>query len=158
MPMAIFKTRTTIYDILKRDHDEIEQLLDRISSSTDASEQAWVFADMKAKLDAHNEAEEQVFYSRLQKDPLTKESVLEAVEEQALIKRLLNELETETIDDSWRAKLAVLKTNVEHHVWEEERMLFARAKAVIDADEAERIGNTFILTKEDLMVAPVGVE
>lgn len=156
--MAIFNTRTTIYDVLKRDHKEVQRLLDDISMSSEANERAWLFAEMKAKLDAHSEAEEQVFYSRLREDEMTRELVLEGTEAHALVKRLLNELEKETIDEHWMAKFQVLKENVEHHVWEEERMLFARTKAVIDADEAERLANTFVQTKEDLVTMPVGAE
>ena len=39
--------------------------------------------------------------------------------------------------DLWKAKVKVLKENVEHHMDEEESELFKKAKAVLDRDELE---------------------
>ena len=39
-----------------------------------------------------------------------------------------------------KAKVKVLKENVEHHMDEEEDELFKKARAVLDRDELERMG------------------
>ena len=42
--------------------------------------------------------------------------------------------------DLWKAKVKVLKENVEHHMDEEETELFKKARAVLDGGELEQLG------------------
>jgi len=43
-------------------------------------------------------------------------------------------------DETWGAKATVMKENVEHHIDEEEREMFAQARKVFDKAELEELG------------------
>jgi len=43
-------------------------------------------------------------------------------------------------DETWGAMATVMKENVEHHIEEEEREMFAQARRVFDASELEELG------------------
>jgi len=79
----------------------------------------------------------------------THDIALEAVEEHAIVKELLAELdELPKDDESWGAKLKVLKENVEHHVEEEEGEMFKKARQVLSDDELESLGSRMEKAKE----------
>lgn len=125
--------------------------MEAITDSESSEERSHLFAELKSKLDAHAEAEEDVLYSRLRNEEPTHNLVLEADEEHRLAKQLLGELEKADIDDKWMAKFLVLKTNVEHHVHEEENLLLPRAKRVFTKEEARDMVDEFVDAKEELM-------
>jgi hypothetical protein len=54
-------------------------------------------------------------------------------------------------DEKWKAKFAVLKENVEHHVEEEEGEIWTKAQEVFDEAEAEKLGEAFVAEKERRM-------
>jgi len=69
-------------------------------------------------------------------------SVLEGYEEHHVADVILDELlDVPPETDLWKAKVKVLKENVEHHMDEEESELFKKAKAVLDRDELNRLGD-----------------
>ena len=49
--------------------------------------------------------------------------------------------------DLWKAKVKVLKEHVEHHMDEEESDLFKKARAVLDRDELDRLGDRMVQIK-----------
>lgn len=149
--MALFSTRMTIFDSIKRDHHEVKDLMEEIVESESSEERSHLFAEMKEKLDAHAEAEEAVLYSRLRDESPTHDLVLEAGEEHRLVKQLLGELEKADIDDAWMAKFHVMKESVEHHVREEENVLLPRAKQIFTKEEARDMADEFMDAKEDLI-------
>lgn len=145
----------TIFDILEKDHDEAKDVMESITDAEGTEERSHLFADLAMKLTAHAEAEEEVFYARLRNEDVAKDLVLEADEEHRLAKQLLGELEKADIDRAWMAKFSVLKTNVEHHIAEEENMLFPKAKKVFSKDEQRILAEQFLEAKQSRM--PVGV-
>lgn len=137
--MKLFGTSTTVFDVLRNDHDEAKKLMNDIADADSNEERSHLFAELKQKLDAHAEAEEAVFYPRLRNEEDTRELILEADTEHKLTKQMLHELERSEVDDEWVAKFTVLKHMVEHHIREEERQLFPVAKRIIDKDEAQNM-------------------
>src|SRR5688572_7961599 len=129
----------TIYDVLKEDHKLLKQWLKELEAEIAAAEVEGVEPtetatfDIFAKyLNAHSKAEERVFYARLKTDGETKESVLEGEVEHAALEKLLNELEAMTRESKdWNARFMVLKEMLEHHIEEEESVLFKKAKHVL---------------------------
>jgi len=73
-----------------------------------------------------------VLYPRLRDEKKARESVDVILDE-------LLDVPPET--DLWKAKVKVLKENVEHHMDEEESELFKKARAVLDRDELDRLGD-----------------
>lgn len=141
----------TIFDILEKDHDEAKDVMEAITDAEGTEERSHLFADLAMKLTAHAEAEEEVFYARLRNEDVAKDLVLEADEEHRLAKLLLGELEKADIDRAWMAKFSVLKTNVEHHIAEEENMLFPKAKKVFSKDEQRILAEQFLEAKQSRM-------
>jgi hemerythrin HHE cation binding domain-containing protein len=132
------------FQLLKKDHKKVSDLLKRLDNTeeSDTSTREELFEQVKNELELHTQIEETIFYPALKENDQTKEITLEAYEEHNAVKTLLQELEeTEKDDETWGAKLTVLKENVEHHVEEEEGEMFSKAKKVLDKDERESLGD-----------------
>lgn len=140
----------TLFDDLKQDHKEVKDLLKQILKAEEMSEREELFAKMKTALTAHSEAEEEMFYPRLEKADETRSDALGAEVEHGLVKNLLGELEEadDKMSDEWTAKCKVLKTLVEHHVEEEESQIFKDARKVLDKDELSALAGEFESAKE----------
>jgi iron-sulfur cluster repair protein YtfE (RIC family) len=145
-----------IYTLLQEDHEKVKSLFDELEETTERAlkKRAHLFSELKMELEIHALAEEKYFYPLLKEDDSTHEMALEAVEEHAVVKRLLKELEKDDKGtEEWAAKLKVLKENVEHHVGEEEGDLFKKAKQVIGKDIAEQLAEEVEAFKEEQILA-----
>lgn len=132
------------FELLKKDHKKVSDLLKKLDKTeeSDASTREKLFGQLKNELETHTQIEETIFYPALEDDEQTKDITLEAYEEHNVVKTLLQELEdTEKDDETWTAKLTVLKENVEHHVEEEEGEMFSKAKKVLNKEEREALGD-----------------
>jgi iron-sulfur cluster repair protein YtfE (RIC family) len=129
------------FELLKKDHEAVSKLFDRIEAASGKTK-IGIFQQIKSELDLHAHIEETVLYPALEKANETRALTLEAYEEHKVVKELLSELASaRTVSDEWKAKLKVLKENVEHHVDEEENELFDKANDVLTAEESERLGD-----------------
>jgi len=129
--------------MLKTDHDKVKELLERLEKTTERGEKTRqeLFATIKGELTVHETIEEEIFYPALKEHPKAKELVLEAYEEHHVVDTVVAELEAlDVTDETWGAKAMVMKENVEHHIEEEEREMFAQARRVFDASELEELG------------------
>lgn len=132
-----------IYDILKREHEEVTELFAQLHEAKGAKATD-LLIQIKLKLVPHSRAEEAVFYSRLLKEKLTGEKVREALEEHKQVDVLLTELEAlPTRDANWSAKAHVLADMVGHHVDEEEGEMFPLVRQILSEKEALRVGEEF---------------
>ena len=135
------------FELLKKDHQTVSKLFERIEAAT-GSAKLGIFQQIKGELELHMHIEEVIFYPALQKAKQTRDLTLEAYEEHKVVKGLLEELDaTGTVTDEWKAKLTVLKENVEHHVDEEENELFDKANDVLTGEEAESLGDRMLAEK-----------
>ena len=109
-----------------------------------------LFAQLKQELDVHSKIEEQILYPVLKEAEETHDITLEAYEEHNVVKTLLAELdELPKDDETWEAKLTVLKENVEHHVEEEEGEMFKKARKVLSAEQIEALGARLEAAKQE---------
>jgi hemerythrin-like domain-containing protein len=100
-----------------------------------------LFATIKGELTVHEVIEEEIFYPALKEHPKAKDIVLEAYEEHHVVDQVMAELEgLDVSDETWGAKATVMKENVEHHIDEEEKEMFAQARQVFDKAELEELG------------------
>jgi hemerythrin superfamily protein len=130
-------------DLLKEQHDEVDELIAMLEKSSDENERGEVFAELADKLAAHATIEEHIFYPAVMKaQASTEEILLESVEEHLAIKRVLADLlELEASDPQFDAKISVMKEQIEHHARkEEEKELFPKVKKLFDADQLEAMG------------------
>jgi hypothetical protein len=133
-----------IYSQLKGDHDELKQLMERICArgTGAAKKREAAFRDFKMSLLVHSKVEEAVFYSQLKYIPGLEVKELEAENEHRVAGLLLEELGTMPADGpEWTAKFMMLREMLEHHIEEEEKELFKKAKQALSDDLAEDLGN-----------------
>jgi hemerythrin superfamily protein len=127
-------------DLIKQDHKRLRKLLEQ-TLEAESSEREQRMDFLRTELVAHERMEEEVLYPRLREETKARDTVLEGYEEHHVADVLLDELLDVPPDtDLWKAKLKVLKENVEHHMDEEEDELFKGARAVLDRDELKRLG------------------
>lgn len=143
-------TGVDIYTKLKDDHQSVSSLLQQLAqtTATDAARRKSLFAELQHSLTRHSEAEEATFYAKLRQHDETRDFIRDAQQEHQRIEALLHELKRmDTNDLQWGATLQTLKDLVEHHVHEEEGQVFARARNILPAWEAEDLGRQFAQAK-----------
>jgi len=127
-------------DLIKQDHKRLRKLLEE-TLGAEGSEREQRMDFLRTELVAHERMEEEVLYPRLREENKARETVLEGYEEHHVADVLLDELLDVPPDtDLWKAKVKVLKENVEHHMDEEEDELFKDARAILDREELKRLG------------------
>ena len=133
--------------LLKRDHKEVKALFEEACALGNRATEARrkLYEQIASALRLHSQIEEEIFYPAFREQTRNasdeRQEVLEAYEEHGIVKHLLSELDaTDSKDESFIAKLQVLKESVEHHVREEEGELFKMARDVLDRDELEQLG------------------
>lgn len=131
------------FTLLKDDHEKVAGILEKIDETTERATKGReeLFTQLKNELDIHARIEEEILYPALEEYEETRAISLEAYQEHALVKQLLEELASAPKDDEqWTAKFTVLKENIEHHVEEEEGEMFKKARKVLSEDEIDALG------------------
>jgi len=143
-------TTTDVLELLASQHKEVDQLIVKLEHGS--GPRRALLTQLADRLAAHATVEEKLFYPAVMTRD-TDDMLHEAVEEHLGIKRLLADmLEVRLDDDSFQAKLAVLKEQVTHHAHEEEEAhLFPKVKSILSADERAALGNEVLVMFEELM-------
>jgi hypothetical protein len=140
--------------LLQQDHDAVKKLLGELEGTTErgVKTREELFTRLRRDLHAHETIEEEILYPALKEHPKAKELVLEAYEEHHIVDLVMGELDGVPYDDeTWGAKLTVVKENLEHHIEEEEDEMFGQARQVFDEEELEELGARMQARKEDLL-------
>jgi hypothetical protein len=140
--------------LLKDDHDEVRKPLDELDSTTErgVKTREELYSKLTTKLQAHEAIEEEILYPALKEHPKAKDLVLEAYEEHHVVDMVAEEIDGLPFDDeTWGAKLTVMKENLEHHIEEEETDMFDQCRTVFDKDELEDLGTRMQERKEELL-------
>lgn len=137
-------------ELLITQHEDVSKLFERILESRSADTRRNLFARIADALAVHAAIEEMHFYPAV-KARRTEEILMEALEEHLAIKRLIADLLLMDVnDESFEAKVQVLKEQVEHHVEEEQSDLFPKVRSLFDADQLEAIGQLMTSTMVEL--------
>jgi hemerythrin superfamily protein len=138
-------------EMLISQHKEVDDLFAQIEAATSDEKKSRLFAELADKLAVHATIEERHFYPAV-KAQRTEDILLESLEEHLGIKRVLADLlATETTDDTFDAKIKVLKEQVEHHVEEEQTDLFPKVKKLLDSETLMAIAQEMTATQEELI-------
>jgi hemerythrin-like domain-containing protein len=143
--------------LLKRDHDEVKKLLEKLESTTERGVKTREdqFTRLKADMEVHESIEEEIFYPRLRENAKTKEIALEGYQEHHVVDLVMAELTSTSVDSEvWGAKFTVMKENIEHHIEEEEGEMFKLARQVLDEGELEELGQRMETRKKELQASP----
>ncbi|HET6146829.1 MAG TPA: hemerythrin domain-containing protein [Polyangia bacterium] len=137
-------------ELLESQHREVEELFSEIEDAGDTATKAALFEELADKLAIHAAIEEHHFYPAVKADR-TEDILLEALEEHLGIKRVLADLlKTEADDETFDAKIKVLKETVSHHVEEEESDLFPKVRKLFDKERREALGQEMSAEQAEL--------
>lgn len=142
--------------LLKKDHDQVKKMLKDLDDTTDRAIKTRqdLFERLKFSLTVHEQMEEAVLYPALKEHAETKDIVLEAYEEHDVVNTILGELEQTPFDDeTWHAKLTVMRENLEHHIEEEEDEMFGQVRHLFDKETLETLGEQMRTIKSQARAA-----
>ncbi len=153
--LAPGEDETDILDTLQAEHDEVQELLRKLTKSDNGREQKSLLAQVKQALVPHTKAEEQVVY-----DPVSalsgEEAKIDGAEgytEHALASATLMQLDKLTANTpEFKASAKVLKELIDHHVQEEERNIWAQVKQNFSAEQREQMNRDFLAAKKTVKV------
>jgi hemerythrin superfamily protein len=143
---CVVRRRETVKatQLLKQQHREVEQLFGKVAKAERPAERKKLAGEIASKLEVHTTIEEEIFYPAYRESSETKKSdelTLEAFEEHHVVKLVLAELpEVDPADESFEAKMTVLKELIEHHVEEEEKEMFPDAEKKLGKGRLEELG------------------
>ena len=139
--------------LLKADHREVHEMFEQFEQLGDrakASKEKLKDKICKALI-AHTTIEEEIFYPAMRaKGEDAEDMVDEAVVEHASAKDLIKQLqEMQPDDDLYDAKVKVLGEQIDHHVQEEEKEMFAKARK--SGLDLLALGQEMALRKQELL-------
>jgi hemerythrin-like domain-containing protein len=147
---------TNAITLLKEDHRTVRSLLEKLESSTErAAETREKLLDrIEQELKIHTTIEEEIFYpayrNRVSKRDDTK-LYHEAMQEHHVVDVMLAEIKSsDPGSEEYSAKAKVIKDLVEHHVEEEEKQMFPRARRAMETSELQELGGQMEARKKEL--------
>lgn len=133
--------------ILKADHREVEQLLDKLAESDEGSEREQMVDELVTKLTAHMEAEETIVYPPV-KTEVGAEDEEEAEIEHGLAREGLVKIQEMVEMPGFGAAVEMLKGGISHHVKEEETELLPELKENLERAEWLALGDALVEAKK----------
>jgi hemerythrin superfamily protein len=148
---------TDILDTLKKEHDEVGDMLAKLVESESASERRALVKKIKAALVPHIKAEQKVVYDavRALKDKDAKVDGEEGYIEHKLAAETLQLLGkiSNTMSPEFSAASKVLKELIEHHVEEEERNIWSDVRHSFSEKQRLQMNRKFEAAKKRVRVA-----
>ncbi|MDC0714108.1 hemerythrin domain-containing protein [Stigmatella sp. ncwal1] len=129
-------------DLLEDQHEEVKKLFKQYENLKDGAdaERRKIFEKIADRLAAHASIEELYFYPSV-KAARTEDKLYEAVEEHLAAKRIIADLlQMEPDDESFDAKMKVLRESIDHHVEEEEEDLFPKVRKLLNDEQLLVLG------------------
>lgn len=142
--------------LLKQDHRKVEELFSQFEGLGDRAHKsrAKIVQQIILELTIHTRIEEAIFYPAFKQEAEEKDLILEAVEEHDVVKYVLRRLkDLEETDETFDAKVTVLKELVDHHVQEEEKEMFKQARQLFDTNRLKELGEKLRDAKEKALAS-----
>lgn len=146
-----------ILALLRQDHKTMKDLFSRMEKTTEkgAATRRKLLDRISREIEAHTTAEEETFYQQVRdaaESEDAEEMYYEANEEHHVVDLVLPELmETDPATPVFAAKAKVMKELVEHHIKEEEKQMFKKARALFSRDELLEMGKAFAARKRQIL-------
>jgi hemerythrin-like domain-containing protein len=137
-------------DLLEQEHRRFEELLKEGEETTERAKKSRraVLKTLTSSLNAHELMEESVLYPALHSHAEARDAVLEGFEEHHVADLIVKELQDVAEDDEqWGAKFKVLKENIEHHIKEEENVMFPMARGLFSREELQELAVRMLALK-----------
>jgi iron-sulfur cluster repair protein YtfE (RIC family) len=143
--------------LLKQDHDVVGQLLADLAATTKRGTKTRrdLLSKIRQELEIHIRIEEEIFYPAFKAAGTTADDdkmYFEALEEHRAADELVlvDLMNTAPDGDQFGGRAKVLKELVEHHVKEEEKSMFPRAKELIEKAQLQKLGEELEARKQEL--------
>ena len=132
-----------IFETLREEHEKARTLMDLVAKTHgDSDGRREMFAKLKKELDEHATAEENSFYKPLF-GTHAQDKATHAIKEHEEVRECLEALEKMDYSSSaWLPKFSTLRDMVEHHMDEEEHMIFQQAGRVLSDTQKESLAGT----------------
>lgn len=150
-----------VLDTLKKEHDEVQELLSNLVDSENAAERKSLVKQIKAALVPHSKAEEKIVYdaviaARPSKEGAKKNQVdgAEGYLEHALASQTLSKLDklTPATSPEFTATAKVLKELLDHHIQEEERNIWSDVKESFDSEARVAMNRRYLAAKKKIKI------
>jgi len=140
-------------ELLMEDHKKVKKLFkefEKLSKQEDIDGKVEIANQICEELTVHATIEEEIFYPAA-RDAIGDEDIVnEAIVEHASAKDLIAQIQEMSGDDEmYDAKVTVLSEYINHHVEEEEKEMFPKAKKA--KMDLESLGMQLMERKEELM-------
>lgn len=147
-----------IYEALKKDHEQVRQVLSDLIALRDDDEYRFVLIEeVRDLLIPHSRAEESVFYNTLRAVNAGKSLVMHGYAEHMEAEALLRSLQVmDKMNLSWKPIAKKLLTSLEHHIQEEETEIFEAAQATFTKEEAVAMCEAFEALKPKIEQEGIG--
>lgn len=143
-----------IYNYLKKDHQTVADLFDKILSTKSLDKRKVLFDEVTNELLLHAESENATFYAALEGHEETAEIIEHAKKEHAEVKEYIAKFRRLSIEtEKWMEQFGEFKHSVTHHVEEEEGDIFDKAKKVLSTEEANQLAIDMDEMKQQLKAA-----
>lgn len=130
--------------LLKEDHETVQGLLERLSKAKGSSQREQLLGKITEELQRHTQIEEQIFYPAYRdavRSADDRQLYYEATEEHHAVDLILPEVQSsDSGSEMFAARAKVLKDLVEHHIEEEERQMFPKARKALGAERLRDLG------------------
>jgi hypothetical protein len=144
--------------LLKADHEEAANLYGKFFDAKTATEKRLLAAELCLALSVHMRIEEDIFYPGVDaflmeaEETADKLVIPEARVEHASLKKLITEVEAAPEDVEFEARVQVMCEYTRHHIKEEEKKMFLKAKRCgLDMDElGEQLSRCKLELLEDM--------
>jgi hemerythrin superfamily protein len=147
---------TDILDTLKKEHDEVKELLEELQGAEGGEKRSRLVQQIKEALVPHTKAEENVVYDRViaLHDKEAQTDGHEGYVEHELANKTLQRLEKLGASASAEhlAVAKVLKELVEHHIKEEESNVWSVVKESFSAEDRKQMNVQFVAAKARINV------
>jgi hemerythrin superfamily protein len=145
-----------VLDTLKKEHDEVQELLSDLVDSESAAERRSLLLQIKTALVPHTKAEEKMVYDAViaAKGKKNQTDGAEGYLEHALASQTLLKLDkiSPVTSPEFAATAKVLKELVDHHVKEEESNIWSDVKENFDAEERIAMNRRFLAAKKKVKI------
>jgi hemerythrin superfamily protein len=134
-----------IYEALKKDHEELKDLLDELVALQSDDEYRYiVIEEIRNHLIPHSRAEEAIFYNSLRAVNADKKVVFHGFQEHLEAEAILRTLQVmDKVNLDWKGTAEKLRNAILHHVAEEESTIFDEAREAFNREEAIAMAEAF---------------
>ena len=138
-----------IYTELKKDHEELKELLEQLIALDKEDDYREVLVqEIEQALVPHSRAEESVFYNSIRALNPDNSELIDSLKEHLEAETLLKTLKVKkTANIDWKPTAIKIKDALEHHIQNEESRIFSVARKIFSEEDAKMLGTAFVEMK-----------